>query len=51
MKFATDLKIDGKNNGNTGYDKDSREWTESKVVGNVYKYWQDEDGVITKMEA
>ena len=51
VKFATDLKIDGKNNGKTGYDKDSREWDETKVVGNVYKYWQDEDGVITKMEA
>ena len=51
VKFATDLKIDGKNNGDTGYDKDSREWYETKVVGNVYKYWQDEDGVITKMEA
>ena len=51
VKFATDLKIDGKNDGNTGYDKDSREWKESKVVGNVYKYWQDEDGVITKMES
>ncbi len=51
VKFATDLKIDGKNNGKTGYDKDSREWTESEVVGNVYKYWQDEDGVITKMES
>ena len=37
VKFATDLKIDGKNDGNTGYDKDSREWKESKVVGNVYK--------------
>ena len=51
VKFATDLKIDGKNNGDTGYDKDSREWDEKLVVGNVYKYWQDEDGVITKMEA
>ena len=51
VKFATDLKIDGKNNGKTGYDKDSREWTDSEVVGNVYKYWQDEDGVITKMES
>ena len=51
VKFATDLKIDGKNNGDTGYDKDSRKWDETKVVGNVYKYWQDEDGVITKMEA
>ena len=50
VKFATDLKIDGKNNDTTGYDKDSRKWDETKVVGNVYKYWQDEDGVITKME-
>ena len=50
VEFASDLKIDGKNNGKTGYDKDSRTWTESKVVGNVYKYWQDEDGKITKME-
>ncbi len=51
VKFASDLKIDGKNNDTTGYDKDSRKWKESKVVGNVYKYWQDEDGVITKMES
>ena len=43
VKVVTDLKLDG-------YDKDSREWTESEVVGNVYKYWMDEDGVITKME-
>ena len=50
VEFASDLKIDGKNNGKTGYDKDSRTWTESLVVGNVYKYWQDEDGKITKME-
>ena len=57
VEFASDLKIDGKNNGDTGYykddkgDKDARSWNESLVVGNVYKYWQDEDGVITKMEA
>ena len=50
VEFASDLKIDGKNDGKTGYDKDSRKWTESKVVGNVYKYWQDKDGKITKME-
>ena len=31
VKVVTDLKLDG-------YDKDSREWTESEVVGNVYKY-------------
>ena len=51
VEFASDLKIDGKNDGKTGYDKDSRTWTESKVVGNVYKYWQDKDGKITKMES
>ena len=44
VKVATDLKLDG-------YDKDSRKWDESEVVGNVYKYWMNEDGVITKMEA
>lgn len=51
VEFASDLKIDGKNNNTTGYDKDSREWKEELVVGNVYKYWADEDGKITKMEA
>ena len=44
VEFVSDLKVDG-------YDKDSREWNEKKVVGNVYKYWADEDGKITKMEA
>ena len=44
VEFVSDLKVDG-------YDKDSREWNEKKVVGNVYKYWQNEDGKITKMEA
>ena len=51
VKFASDLKIDGKNNNTTGYDKDSRKWDESVVVGNVYKYWTDGDGVVTKMES
>ena len=51
VEFASDLKIDGESNGN-GYDKDEdRSWDENKVVGNVYKFWQDEDGVITKMES
>ncbi|OUP53430.1 hypothetical protein B5F17_05330 [Butyricicoccus pullicaecorum] len=51
VEFASDLKIDGESNGN-GYDKDEdRSWDENKVVGNVYKFWQNEDGVITKMES
>ena len=49
VKFASDLKID-KDSKNNGYDKSDREWDESKVVGNVYKYWTDEDGVVTKLE-
>ncbi len=57
VEFASDLKIDGENNGDTGYYKDdkgsydARSWNEAMVVGNVYKFWQDEDGVITKMES
>ena len=50
VEFASDLKIDGKTSGN-GYEKSDRQWDESMVVGNVYKFWQDEDGVITKMES
>ena len=50
VEFASDLKIDGKTSGN-GYEKSDRQWNESMVVGNVYKFWQDEDGVITKMES
>ena len=51
VKFASDLKIDSKNDKSTGYDKSDRTWDEKLVVGNVYKYWTDGDGVVTKMEA
>ena len=51
VKFASDLKIDGENGGNTGYNKEGRAWVEKLVVGNVYKYWTDGDGVVTKMES
>ena len=44
VEVVSDLKLDG-------YDKDDRTWDESEVVGNVYKYWADEDGTITKMES
>ncbi len=50
VEVASDLKIDGSSTSN-GYDKNDRSFTESKVVGNVYKYWTDADGVITKMES
>ena len=32
------------------YDDDDRTFDESKIVGNVYKYWTNEDGEITKMQ-
>ena len=45
VEVVSDLDLDG-------YDVDgNRGWDESLVVGNIYKYWQNEDGVITKMEA
>ena len=50
VKFASDLKIDSKNDKSTGYNKSDRTWDEKLVVGNVYKYWTDGDGVVTKME-
>ncbi len=34
---------------NNAYDK--RKFDEAQVVGNVFKYWTDADGVITKMQA
>ena len=44
VEVVSDLDLDG-------YDvDDNRGWNESLVVGNIYKYWQNEDGVITKME-
>ena len=51
VKFASDLKIDSKNDKSTGYNKSDRTWDEKLVVGNVYKYWTDGDGVVTKMES
>ncbi|MDY2969538.1 MAG: S-layer homology domain-containing protein [Butyricicoccus pullicaecorum] len=32
------------------YDDGDRTFDESKIVGNVYKYWTNEDGEITKMQ-
>ena len=50
VKLASDLRIDGSSTAN-GYNKNDRTFDETKVVGNVYKYWTDADGVITKMES
>lgn len=32
-------------------ENDTRKFDEAQVVGNVFKYWTNEDGVITKMQA
>ena len=50
VEVVSDLRIDGKSSGN-GYEKNSHSFVEDKIVGNVYKYWKDADGRITKMES
>ncbi|MFR4977403.1 MAG: S-layer homology domain-containing protein, partial [Butyricicoccus sp.] len=50
VEVVSDLRIDGKTSGN-GYEKNSHSFVEDKIVGNVYKYWKDADGRITKMES
>ena len=50
VEVVSDLMIDRKTSGN-GYDKDSRHFDEHLIVGNVYKYWKNADGKITKMES
>ena len=50
VEVVSDLRIDGKTSGN-GYEKNSHSFDENKIVGNVYKYWKDADGRITKMES
>ena len=49
VEVVSDLRIDGSSTSN-GYNKSNHSFDESLVVGNVYKYWKDEDGKITKME-
>ncbi len=50
VEVVSDLMIDRKTSGN-GYDKDSRHFDEHMIVGNVYKYWKNADGKITKLES
>ena len=50
VEVVSDLRIDGKTSGN-GYDKDTRTFDETQIVGKVFKYWKDSDGRITKMES
>ena len=50
VEVVSDLMIDRKTSGN-GYDKDSRHFDEHLIVGNVYKYWKNADGKITKLES
>ena len=50
VKVASDARVLAKDGTDMGA-YSSRTFDESKVVGNVFKYWTDEDGVITKMQA
>ena len=51
VEVVSDLRIDGSSKIADGYDKDTHKFNEDKIVGNVYKYWKDADGRITKMES
>lgn len=46
-----DLKIDGKTDGTTGYNKSNRTWDQLLVVGNAYKYYMNDDKQITRLES
>ena len=50
VEVVSDLRINGKTSGE-GYEKSRHAFDETKVVGNVYKYWKDADGRVTKMES
>ncbi|MFQ6831020.1 S-layer homology domain-containing protein [Butyricicoccus pullicaecorum] len=58
VKLTTSARIledDGRTevkdtSGSYAYNDSTRKFNESLVVGNVYKYWTNEDGQITKME-
>ncbi len=54
VEVVSDLELDGYFEEDTTVVGDgtyeARSWDEKQVVGNVYKYWMNEDGVITKME-
>ena len=49
IEFVANMTIDGDNDGTTGYNRSNRSWVEKQVVGNVYKYYMNEDNQITRM--
>ena len=49
VEFVSNLTIDDKNDGTTGYYRSDRSWREKEVVGNVYKYYMNDDGQITRL--
>lgn len=49
VEFVANLTIDGDNDGTTGYVRSTRSWVERQVVGNVYKYYMNDDNQITRL--
>lgn len=49
VEFVANLTIDGNNDNTTGYDRSTRSWNEKMVVGNVYKYYMNDDDQITRL--
>lgn len=48
VEFVKNLTIDGSSSAN-GYNSSTREWDEKKVVGNIYKYYMNDDDQITRL--
>lgn len=48
VEFVKNLSINGSTTNN-GYNSSTREWNERMVVGNVYKYYMNEDGQISRL--
>ncbi len=47
------IRVNGNSKWSTtdnGYDKNGRVWDQLKVVGNVYKYYMNKDGEITRLD-
>lgn len=49
VEFVANLTIDNNNDGSTGYTRTDRSWNERMVVGNVYKYYMNDDNQITRL--
>ena len=50
VPVVKDLEITGNAYGDNAYDEDTRAFTERMVVGQIFKYYMNDDGQITKLK-